>query len=379
MFFFSPTPLFFPPAPAASTSLPPRSPGDKLRSPQCLSPALCCPFAAPDNSCPRPYASLSHSQWEPCSPPRPTHPQGPAHPPAPCSDRSQDRIPPPPGLLPWSRTTRPRLLHHPRQHPMEKMRARSMSPIWPWTASRCSSASAGWWATGPSSGFLAAASAGTPSPSTSSTWPSLTSPSSSSCSPPRSSTSWTTSPAAPSLSSCTSGRSSCPCCSPTTWACTSSQPSASRAFLCLSHQHEQCRLALISMYALNFAVFAPSMVISSTLLFIKVQCGSQRRQPRRLYIVIFLTVLFFLLFALPLSIWNFLQHVSYMLGQSQVVFLLGCINSSINPFIYFLVGSCRRRCSLVSLQVAFRRVFEELADNTVCSDNATMDTLSPAC
>lgn len=154
---------------------------------------------------------------------------------------------------------------------------------------------------------------------------------------------------------------------------------AAVAFLCLSHQHEQCRLALISMYALNFAVFAPSMVISSTLLFIKVQCGSQRRQPRRLYIVIFLTVLFFLLFALPLSIWNFLQHFSYMLGQSQVVFLLGCINSSINPFIYFLVGSCRRRCSLVSLQVAFRRVFEELADNTVCSDNATMDTLSPVC
>ncbi|XP_035169788.1 mas-related G-protein coupled receptor member H-like, partial [Oxyura jamaicensis] len=152
---------------------------------------------------------------------------------------------------------------------------------------------------------------------------------------------------------------------------------AAVAFLCLSHQHEHCRLALISMYTLNFAVFAPSMVVSSTLLFIKVQCGSQQRQPRKLYIVIFLTILFFLLFALPLSIWNFLQHVSYMLGQSQVVFLLACINSSINPFIYFLVGSCRRRCSLVSLQVAFRRVFEE--DNAVCSDNATMETLSPAC
>ncbi|KAM9191119.1 mas-related G-protein coupled receptor member H-like [Mergus octosetaceus] len=154
---------------------------------------------------------------------------------------------------------------------------------------------------------------------------------------------------------------------------------AAVAVLCLSHQQDQCHLALISMYALNFTVFAPSMVFSSTLLFIKVQCGSQRRQPRRLYIVIFLTVLFFLLFMVPLSIWNFLQHFSHMLGHSQIVFLLACINSSINPFIYFLVGSCRRRCSLVSLQVAFRRVFEELADDTVCSDNATMDTLSPVC
>ncbi|XP_035395272.1 mas-related G-protein coupled receptor member H-like [Cygnus atratus] len=142
---------------------------------------------------------------------------------------------------------------------------------------------------------------------------------------------------------------------------------AAVAFLCLSHQHEHCHLALIFMYALNFLIFAPPMVISNVILFIKVQCGSQRRQPRRLYIVIFLTVLFFLLFMVPFSIWNFLQHVSYMLGQSQVVFLLGCINSSINPFIYFLVGSCWRRCSLVSLQVAFRRVFEETGVTVISS------------
>ncbi|XP_009284951.1 PREDICTED: mas-related G-protein coupled receptor member H [Aptenodytes forsteri] len=149
--------------------------------------------------------------------------------------------------------------------------------------------------------------------------------------------------------------------------------------LCLLHEHEHCRMALISMYVLNFLIFAPLMVISSTILFIKVQCGSQQHQPRRLYIVIFLTVLFFLLFALPLSIWNFLQQFSYTVVPSQVVFLLACINSSINPFIYFLVGSSRRRCSLVSLQVAFRRVFEEPEDNTACSNDTTMDTLAPAC
>ncbi|XP_010280250.1 PREDICTED: mas-related G-protein coupled receptor member H-like, partial [Phaethon lepturus] len=149
--------------------------------------------------------------------------------------------------------------------------------------------------------------------------------------------------------------------------------------LCLLHEHEHCRVALISMYVLNFLIFAPPMVISSTILFIKVQCGSQQHQPRRLYIVIFLTVLFFLLFALPLSIWNFLQQFSYSLVSSQVVLLLACINSSINPFIYFLVGSCQRHCSVVSLQVAFRRVFEELEDNTACSNDTTMETLAPAC
>ncbi|KGL94279.1 Mas-related G-protein coupled receptor member H, partial [Charadrius vociferus] len=129
--------------------------------------------------------------------------------------------------------------------------------------------------------------------------------------------------------------------------------------LCLLHENEHCQMALISMYILNILIFTPSMVISSTILFIKVLCGSQQHQPKRLYIVIFLTVLFFLIFGAPLSIWNFLQQFGYILAPSQVVFLLACVNSSINPFIYFLVGSCRRHCSLVSLQVALRRVFAE--------------------
>ncbi|KAM9373144.1 mas-related G-protein coupled receptor member H-like [Phaethornis superciliosus] len=137
--------------------------------------------------------------------------------------------------------------------------------------------------------------------------------------------------------------------------------------LCLFHEHEHCRMALISMYLLNFLIFAPPMVISNVILFIKVFCGSTRRQPKRVYIVIFLTVLFFLIFGVPLSIWNFLQQFSYSLVSSQVVFLLASINSSINPFIYFLVGSCRRRCSLVSLQVAFQRVFEETGVTTISS------------
>ncbi|XP_064513145.1 mas-related G-protein coupled receptor member H-like [Pseudopipra pipra] len=136
--------------------------------------------------------------------------------------------------------------------------------------------------------------------------------------------------------------------------------------LCLLDEHEPCQMSLISMFVLNFLIFAPPMVISNVILFIKVHCGSKRRQPKRLYIVIFLTVLFFLIFGVPLSLLHLLQQLGYTVS-AQVAFLLACINSSINPFIYFLVGSCRRRCSLVSLQVAFRRVFEETAVTTVSS------------
>ncbi|XP_051632810.1 mas-related G-protein coupled receptor member H-like [Manacus candei] len=136
---------------------------------------------------------------------------------------------------------------------------------------------------------------------------------------------------------------------------------------CLAHKDELCQMSLISMFVLNFLIFAPPMVISNVILFIKVHCGSKRRQPKRLYIVIFLTVLFFLIFGVPLSLFHLLNQLSYSFVSIQVAFLLACINSSTNPFIYFLVGSYWRRCSLVSLQVAFRRVFEETAVATVSS------------
>ncbi|XP_009697125.1 PREDICTED: proto-oncogene Mas-like, partial [Cariama cristata] len=149
--------------------------------------------------------------------------------------------------------------------------------------------------------------------------------------------------------------------------------------LCSFHEPKHCRMALISMYVLNFLIFVLPMVISNIKLFIEFRRCSQQHRLRRLYIVIFITVLFFLTFALPLSIWNFQQQFSYTEVPLKVVFLLACINSSINPFICFLVGSSWRRCSVVSLQVAFRRVFDQPEDNTARSNDIAMDTVASAC
>uniref|UniRef100_A0A8C3P181 G-protein coupled receptors family 1 profile domain-containing protein n=1 Tax=Cyanoderma ruficeps TaxID=181631 RepID=A0A8C3P181_9PASS len=124
--------------------------------------------------------------------------------------------------------------------------------------------------------------------------------------------------------------------------------------LCHSQEHEHCQVSLTSMYALNLFLFAPAMVIFTMILFIKVKCGSQQQQPKRLNTVTFLTVLFFLLFALPLSLSNFLQQLGYIVVSSQVVFLLSCIHSTINPFILFLAGRCWRPCSVQSLRDALQ-------------------------
>ncbi|XP_056347985.1 mas-related G-protein coupled receptor member A8-like [Oenanthe melanoleuca] len=149
--------------------------------------------------------------------------------------------------------------------------------------------------------------------------------------------------------------------------------------LCQSHQQEHCRVPLLSMYVFNLFLFAAPMVISSTILFTHFMPGSQQQQHKRLDMVIFLIALS----SLPLSLWYFLQQLGYTVVSSQVVFLLACINSSIKPFIYFWVGSCRRHysmescrshCSMKFLRKALHRVFEEPEENPACSNDAITDT-----
>ncbi|XP_036239521.1 mas-related G-protein coupled receptor member H-like [Molothrus ater] len=139
--------------------------------------------------------------------------------------------------------------------------------------------------------------------------------------------------------------------------------------LCPSHQQEHCRAALISMNTIILLLLAAPVAISSTVDFIKAKWGSQQQQLKRRDIVIFIIVLFMFL----LTIWNFLQQLGYMAVSSQVVFLLICIHSSIKPFIYFLVGRCRRPFSIKSLQLSLQRVFEEPEENTAHSDDPAMD------
>ncbi|XP_064571489.1 mas-related G-protein coupled receptor member H-like [Zonotrichia leucophrys gambelii] len=161
-------------------------------------------------------------------------------------------------------------------------------------------------------------------------------------------------------------------------------PFVTVVILCLSLRPQHCQVTLISMNALNLLLFAPAMLISSTILSIKVKCGSQQQQqqPKRLDIVIFLTVLFVLPFTLPLSLWSFLQQFGYTMVSAKVVFLLACTRSTFNPFICFLVGSCRwpcsmegcsRPCSMGSLRKALLRVFGDAEENGACSNDPIMD------
>ncbi|XP_056348008.1 mas-related G-protein coupled receptor member H-like [Oenanthe melanoleuca] len=143
------------------------------------------------------------------------------------------------------------------------------------------------------------------------------------------------------------------------------------ASLCPSHEQEQCRAALISIYTIILLLFVATMFISRTIDIIKATCGSKKQQDKKRHITISVVVLLTIL----LSMWNFLQHLGYFLVPTQVVFLLTCIHSSIKPFIYFLAGRCWSPCSMESLQLSLQRVFEEKEEITACRNDANTDTV----
>ncbi|XP_043827976.1 mas-related G-protein coupled receptor member A1-like [Dromiciops gliroides] len=102
------------------------------------------------------------------------------------------------------------------------------------------------------------------------------------------------------------------------------------------------------------------LCVSSLTLVLKVQCYSQHRQLSKLYLLILLTVLMFLLCGLPVGIYWFL--LCWLTNTSCISFvshLLSCVNSSTNPLIYFFLGSFRQRRRREPLKVILQRALKD--------------------
>ncbi|KAL1769469.1 mas-related G-protein coupled receptor member X2 [Sigmodon hispidus] len=105
---------------------------------------------------------------------------------------------------------------------------------------------------------------------------------------------------------------------------------------------------------------------SSLTLLVKVFCGSQRIPVTRLYVTILLTVLFFLIFGLPLGIvclvYQWIKDLNYakILEFYLVTIFLSCVNSCVNPIIYFLIGSIRHcRFQQRTLKLLLQRALQD--------------------
>ncbi|XP_053250838.1 mas-related G-protein coupled receptor member H-like [Podarcis raffonei] len=116
---------------------------------------------------------------------------------------------------------------------------------------------------------------------------------------------------------------------------------------------------------MNAILCLPLMTVSTLVLFIKLYFRSQQRKKGKALTAILLALLFFLFLAFPLTcislIRFFTPHIDYNVEffAISVGLLCSCLNSSINPLIYFLIGRNKRARSRESMKVILQRLFKE--------------------
>ncbi|XP_054843110.1 proto-oncogene Mas-like isoform X2 [Eublepharis macularius] len=112
-------------------------------------------------------------------------------------------------------------------------------------------------------------------------------------------------------------------------------------------------------------IFTPIMILCSLIVFIKVQRSSQPSSSARFYITIVVTVLIFLIFALPgrfaclIGYWH--PELKLIWNVIQVSFFFNMINSTLNPFVYFFVGRQKRLRFQEPLSLVFQRSWKDMA------------------
>ncbi|KAG8133991.1 hypothetical protein E2320_011722 [Naja naja] len=108
-------------------------------------------------------------------------------------------------------------------------------------------------------------------------------------------------------------------------------------------------------------VCVPLMVASSLALFLKGFLKSQMKRRGKLLKAILLALFFFLVFSFP-SIFIYLINLIFNEKYFSLFiygYLCACLNSSVNPVVYFLLGRKKEHHSKFNLKVSLRRVFKE--------------------
>ncbi|XP_055982024.1 proto-oncogene Mas [Sorex fumeus] len=135
--------------------------------------------------------------------------------------------------------------------------------------------------------------------------------------------------------------------------------------VCITHSQRDfsghCQAVIIFIVILNFLVFVPLMLVSSLILVVKIRKNARAPHTSKLYIIIIVSIIVFLIFALPMRLLYLLNFQDWsMFGYLHHISLLfSTINSSANPFIYFFVGSSRKRRFQESLKVVLTRAFKD--------------------
>ncbi|XP_075358057.1 proto-oncogene Mas-like [Mycteria americana] len=121
-----------------------------------------------------------------------------------------------------------------------------------------------------------------------------------------------------------------------------------------------CPAALI-VFVLSYLLSVLILFFSGLMLLVRVLCSSWQYPPRRLCVVVLLAVFFFPFFTADFGYWLLLRLFDFSVFVFHNSLPFACMNSSINPVIYFLAGSCAKKFTL-SVRVAFQRAFEDVTE-----------------
>ncbi|XP_013925433.1 PREDICTED: mas-related G-protein coupled receptor member H-like [Thamnophis sirtalis] len=109
------------------------------------------------------------------------------------------------------------------------------------------------------------------------------------------------------------------------------------------------------------AACIPLMIVSTLALLIKGYVKSQMQKRRKLLIVTLLSMFFFFIFSFPpiaIYVVNVLSSNQYF-NLITLDYLCACLNSSVNPLIYFLLGRRKEHHSIYNLKGNLQTLFKE--------------------
>ncbi|XP_033012028.1 proto-oncogene Mas-like [Lacerta agilis] len=119
----------------------------------------------------------------------------------------------------------------------------------------------------------------------------------------------------------------------------------------------------------------PLMTISTLILFIKVYFKPRQRRRGKLIVIILLALLFFIVFSFPLNAFYIADYIFH--SETPLLafygFLCASLNSSVNPFIYFLVGRKKRGRPITNMKAILQNAFRD-EENSPEEEETTAET-----
>ncbi|XP_067323106.1 proto-oncogene Mas-like [Anolis sagrei] len=113
-------------------------------------------------------------------------------------------------------------------------------------------------------------------------------------------------------------------------------------------------------FYLNFVVSMPIMCVSTISMLIEVCIRSQQKKWGKMLRAILITLVFFLLFALPINVAQSLKIFQKTYDYfSLYAYICATLNSTINPMIYYLVGRDKTESSNRRMHVILDNLFKE--------------------